>query len=205
MPKAKAQFEEMRVQAMQKIRVAGLELFARKGLAGTNIKEIATSAGISMGLLYHYYRSKDELYLALANEAMDMSIQLLTGLKASKVSPKEKIRSFVRAFLKGVQEHPDICYFIIIFQQFETNDPDANTRLNNRKLESMRLLADIIKSGQKKGEIIKGDPIQLAVMFIAATQGLATFIMTFGKTFKVPHEEVLLNVLVRDNSISVTP
>lgn len=197
MPRGKAQFEEMRQQAIGRIKEAGLELFALKGLAGTNIKEIAAKAGISMGLLYHYYGSKDELYLALANEAMDMSITMLTGLKQQKISATEKIQQFVSTFFRGLQEYPDICYYIIISQQFETSDPVANSTLNDRKMQAMKLLADIIRQGQRTGETVSGPPLQLAVMFVAATQGIAMFRMTFGKSFKMPDEEMLMRMLVK--------
>jgi AcrR family transcriptional regulator len=197
MPKAKEQFEEMRQEAVRKIKTAGLELFARKGLAGTNIKEIAETAQISLGLMYHYYSSKDELYLTLANEAMDMSIALLSSLKKQRTGAKEKVEGFIQGFLTGVQKYPEICYFIIIGQQFETKDPSRNEVLNTRKLKSMELLAGIIKTGQQEGIFIKGDPLQLAVMLIAATQGLAAFRMTFGSEFTIPKTEVLMNMLMK--------
>ena len=195
MPKAKEQFEEMRQEAVRKIKTAGLELFARKGLSGTNIKEIAEKANISLGLMYHYYSSKEELYLALANEAMDMSIALLSSLKKNKMGAKEKVEGFVEGFLTGVQKYPEICYFIIIGQQFETKEASENETLNNHKMESMKLLGSIIKAGQIQGVFIKGDPLQLAAMLIAATQGLAAFRMTFGTDFKMPGKELLMNML----------
>lgn len=197
MPKAKEQFEGMRQEAIRKIKTAGLELFARKGLAGTNIKEIAESAQISLGLMYHYYSSKDELYLALANEAMDMSIGLLTSLKKQQTTAKKKIEGFIQGFLTGVRKHPEICYFIIIGQQFETKDTSENDSLNDRKMESLKIIAGIIRAGQKEGGFTEGDPLQLAVMLVAATQGLAAFRMTFGSKFKMPVAEVLLNMLVK--------
>jgi AcrR family transcriptional regulator len=196
MPKAKEQFEEMRQGALRKIQTAGLELFARKGLAGTNIKEIAEKAQISLGLMYHYYSSKDELYLTLANQAMDISIALLSSLKKQRATPREKVEGFIQGFLTGVQKYPEICYFIIIGQQFETKDSAQNEMLNGRKMESMKLLSGIIKAGQNEGIFLKGDPLQLAVMLVAATQGLAAFRMTLGNKFTMPGTAILMNMLL---------
>lgn len=196
MPKAKEQFEEMRQEAQKKIQAAGLELFASKGLAGTNIKEIAAKAQISLGLMYHYYSNKDELYLGLANQAMDMSIAHLTSLKKQHSTAKEKVEGFIEGFLTGVHKYPEICYFIIIGQQFETRDAAQNQLLITRKQQSMKVLADIIKAGQKEGVFLSGDPAQLAAMLIAATQGLAAFKMTFGKGFTIPGKDILMNMLL---------
>ncbi|WP_343670883.1 TetR/AcrR family transcriptional regulator [Chitinophaga sp.] len=195
MPKAKEQFEEMRQEAVRKIKAAGLELFAQKGLAGTNIKEIAGKANISLGLMYHYYSSKDDLYLALANEAMDMSLALLNGLKKQPIGAREKIGGFIDGFLLGVRKYPDICYFIIYSQQCETKDEAQNKLLNSRKLEPIKLLAGIIKTGQREGDFVKGDAMQLATMLVAATQGLAELRMALGNKFAMPGKEMLMQMI----------
>ncbi|HLZ21845.1 MAG TPA: TetR/AcrR family transcriptional regulator [Ktedonobacterales bacterium] len=52
-----------------------LRLFAEKGMEKTTIKDIAEAAGVAQGLLYHYYRSKDDLLWAIVgkyNPAMEM-------------------------------------------------------------------------------------------------------------------------------------
>jgi AcrR family transcriptional regulator len=197
MPRAKEQFDEMRRLADGKIRAAGLELFALKGLAGTNINEISGKAGISIGLLYHYYKSKEELYLSLANEAMDMSLAILGALKKEKVSSTIKLTTFLDAFLTGASHYPDIYFFIIISQQFHTGTPEQDSSLNDRKMQSIRLLADIIRAGQNAGEITDGSPKELAAMLVAMTQGLAIFQVTFGKKFQMPAHDTLAGILIR--------
>src|SRR5215471_3139772 len=41
-----------------------LALFAQKGVDGTTVKDLSEAAGVAQGLLYHYFRSKDELFQA---------------------------------------------------------------------------------------------------------------------------------------------
>jgi AcrR family transcriptional regulator len=50
-----------------KIERAALHLFTRKGFHGTTVREIATRAGISMGKLYIYYDTKEDIFVDLAN------------------------------------------------------------------------------------------------------------------------------------------
>ncbi len=99
MPKPKEQFEEMRLITVNKLKKSGLDLFARKGLAATNIKEIAKNANVSLGLIYHYYKSKDELYLSLANEAMEKSRNAFEPIMQMDASFKEKITLFTEYIL----------------------------------------------------------------------------------------------------------
>lgn len=50
-----------------KIQNAALYLFTRKGFHGTTVREIATRAGVSMGNLYTYYDTKEEIFIDLVN------------------------------------------------------------------------------------------------------------------------------------------
>jgi AcrR family transcriptional regulator len=51
----------------RKIERAALQLFTRKGFHGTTVREIATKAGVSMGKLYIYYDTKEDIFIDLVN------------------------------------------------------------------------------------------------------------------------------------------
>lgn len=197
MPKQKEQFEEMRQLTIARLKKSGLELFSRKGLAATNIKEIAAHTGISLGLMYHYFSSKEELYLLLANEAMDKSQALFDQLQAQDISVKEKIIQFLAAFMHGVHNESGIYYFILVSQLFETGNKTEDRKLMARKMQSIRNLADVVKEGQKTGDCVAGDPFELAVTFISATQGLAGFKLMFKDKFHMPEAAVLTRILLK--------
>jgi len=67
-PKTSEQFEEIRTQRMQQIMDTALQLFAENGFANTSISQIAAKAGISKGLMYNYFKSKDDLLEAIFNQ-----------------------------------------------------------------------------------------------------------------------------------------
>ncbi|MEW9699885.1 TetR/AcrR family transcriptional regulator [Paenibacillus sp. SI8] len=196
MPKPKEQFEEMRLLTIHKLKKSGLFLFARKGVAATNIKEIAKNANVSLGLIYHYYKSKDELYLSLANEAMDKSQSVLESFIHMNISAKDKIARFADTFLYAVHKEDGIYYFILISQLYETDNEEENKKLLDRKKQAIENLAIIVKEGQETGEFVKGDPFQLAAMYISATQGLASFKLMFGEQFEIPDREMLTRILL---------
>jgi AcrR family transcriptional regulator len=64
----------------EKIIIAALNQFSRKGLSATRIQDIATEAGISQGLLYRYYKSKNEIYVDLIEVALDKMNEAVEGL-----------------------------------------------------------------------------------------------------------------------------
>ena len=57
------------------------KLFAEKGLENTTIKDIADEAGVAQGLLYHYFRSKDELFWAIVarDNPLPVMSEILVG------------------------------------------------------------------------------------------------------------------------------
>ncbi|MDR1653742.1 MAG: TetR/AcrR family transcriptional regulator, partial [Prevotellaceae bacterium] len=61
MPRTKEQYEKIRNEKRQLIKQTALSLFADKGYDATSISEIAKKAGISKGLMYNYFTSKEEL------------------------------------------------------------------------------------------------------------------------------------------------
>ncbi|MEZ4936460.1 MAG: helix-turn-helix domain-containing protein [Crocinitomicaceae bacterium] len=58
-PRSDEQFEAMRLNTIQRITHSALQLFSEKGYKNTSVAEIAKRAGISKGLIYNYYDSKE--------------------------------------------------------------------------------------------------------------------------------------------------
>ena len=64
-PRSQQQFKEMRESRKQQIMDAALELFAREGYSHCSISKLAAHAGISKGLMYNYFDSKEDLFFAV--------------------------------------------------------------------------------------------------------------------------------------------
>lgn len=71
MPRTEEQFEGIREQRINQIMQTALELFASEGYYPTSISRIAQKAGISKGLMYNYFESKEELILAIIGKGIN--------------------------------------------------------------------------------------------------------------------------------------
>lgn len=71
-PRSTEQFEKMRSATIAKIRSASLELFVEKGYRNTSVAEIAKRANISKGLIYNYYKSKEEVLESVLSGFLQM-------------------------------------------------------------------------------------------------------------------------------------
>ena len=91
----KEQFEEIRNKSKAAIIEAALELFANNGFHSTSVTQIAKKAGVSKGLMYNYFDSKEALLEAIIFQAADESQAVLdtetTALNDFTVSMVETI------------------------------------------------------------------------------------------------------------------
>jgi AcrR family transcriptional regulator len=81
----------------------GVELLGRHGTADVSIEEIARAAGVSKGLLYHYFPTKDDFLLAVLDRSQAEMDQLLT--RDRDLSPLAQFDRNLDGFLRFVDDH----------------------------------------------------------------------------------------------------
>jgi AcrR family transcriptional regulator len=81
----------------------GIDLFTRHAYEDISIDDLAEEAGISKGLLYHYFRSKREFYVETVRAA-SRRLQLLTTPDPA-LPPPDRLRAAIDAHLRYIQEH----------------------------------------------------------------------------------------------------
>lgn len=104
MPKSPEQFSDIRKNKRHLIKSTALELFADNGFHTTSISQIATKAGISKGLIYNYFKSKNEIL----NEIMDEGFnEIYDNLDINKdgILTKEEFIYFIRQNFKVLREN----------------------------------------------------------------------------------------------------
>lgn len=116
-PRTQEQFEEMRETRREQIMKAALQLFATEGYSHCSISRLATHAGISKGLMYNYFESKEALLIALIEEGMSDVMQFFDPDNDGLLTTEE-LAGFVRKVLWSIRENQNfwILYINIIFQ-----------------------------------------------------------------------------------------
>lgn len=116
MARTKEQNERITMATKKKIMAAGLKLFAQKGFALTNIKDIAQAAGISTGLIYRHFSSKEELFYKLIEDAvkeLSKAVQLLDSYD----SPAKAFAEMTSGLLKDIRSSDELsCYFLMVIR-----------------------------------------------------------------------------------------
>jgi AcrR family transcriptional regulator len=116
-PRSKKQFEEMRVSRREQIMDAALELFAEEGYANCSISRLAKHAGISKGLMYNYFKSKEDLLKAIIKDGIsDFSDHF--DPDHDGILRSEELAGFVRKTFANIRKNQKfwILYINIILQ-----------------------------------------------------------------------------------------
>ena len=103
MPRTKEQFEEIRKNTRHLILENALELFAEKGFKGTSINDIAKAAGISKGLAYNYFKSKNDLMIAVFGLLEEELSTMFVEIEKTD-NPFEKLAVIINLTFKNLKK-----------------------------------------------------------------------------------------------------
>jgi TetR/AcrR family transcriptional regulator len=91
---------------VERILDAGLAVFSRLGLHGARTDQIAEAAGMSKPNLLYYFRTKEELYLAVLTRTLDMWLEALAGIDPAD-DPRDALGAYIRRKLEFSRDFPD--------------------------------------------------------------------------------------------------
>lgn len=195
-PLNEEQLNQTRDHRREQIKAAALEVFARKGILGTKMSIIAEVAGISNGLLYHYFKSKDELFTSLVQEAMDESQVAMRSLYGLSGTPIEKIK----VLTEDILDESSSPYFMLIHQArtSEGVPEKAKQLLEQYSMKTfINLLLPLFKEGQQAGELVEGDPDELIACYLSVLSGLTVINSQGIKVYQIPKTDMVLRMIAR--------
>jgi AcrR family transcriptional regulator len=164
--------ENQRVRDEQRARIldGAREVFARRGMAAT-MAEVAAAAGVSQGLAYRYFASKDELFRALVADTMQ-------GGEFNIEHPGtagERLRFVLTRLLEARRDYPQAYQLMDQVLNDEATPPDLVAMVRRRGERFVDLLRQLIVEGQAGGEVAGDDPDQLAATVLATIDGVTRF------------------------------
>jgi len=103
-PRTKEQFEKIRESSRTEILNAALELFARNGFHATSISQIAEKAGISKGLMYNYFKSKDDLLKNIIDNGFQLLNEMMLEV-GQKSEPCEILKNIIHFSIEHIKKN----------------------------------------------------------------------------------------------------
>ena len=131
-PKTKEQFAKIREDRKEEILNAALELFARQGVSHATMQDIAKKAGISKGLIYNYFTSKEDLL----NELITSFINHLYDYfdpDGDGILTTEEMKYFIVQQVENLKQNIDYYKFLYMLLM----QPSAQEMMNKLQLEAL--------------------------------------------------------------------
>ncbi|WP_414583161.1 TetR/AcrR family transcriptional regulator [Scytonema sp. PCC 10023] len=179
MPRTPAENERIRRATKEQILTTAMTLFCEKGYYSTSIEDVAKHAKISKGLLYHYFKGKEDLLAALVDIRIN-DVLVVMNAAAVKETPAEQIRHIAEGALEDVRRQPEVFRFYLnLFTQPRLDLVVAKY--------SQKLMDEQAKQFEVQTEMFTklgvANPKERSLYFSATLQGIMLMFSTYPKSF----------------------
>jgi TetR/AcrR family fatty acid metabolism transcriptional regulator len=152
---------------------AAVRVFARQGFNGCRVSDIADEAGVAYGLVYHYFRSKDEILDTLFLERWNILLEAIRETDRQDISPREKLYAIASFIVDSYRHDPDLMKVIIV-EVTRAANTFGQTHLAKIR-EAYELIANIVAKAQEDGAFKDTITPQFAAMaFYGAIEQVLT-------------------------------
>jgi TetR/AcrR family fatty acid metabolism transcriptional regulator len=93
---------------------AAIRVFARQGFHSTRVSDIADEAGVAYGLVYHYFKSKDQVLNELFTERWSLLLAAIEEADREQPNPREKLGAVAGFIIESYRHDPDLMKVIIV-------------------------------------------------------------------------------------------
>lgn len=187
MPRTPEQYEEIKAQSRNSILEAAFVCFAQEGFHKTSMSTIAKTAGVSKGLIYHHFESKEDVLVGVFHHLVEKTAHL--WVQDEDATPHQMLRSMVEISVAFMKEHPGWVKLLI------------HLALQEDVLEGLGPYMDTLR----QGKILQVEPLfqalgydnpkKAAFYFGAKLDGISLGWMTLGDSYPI---DDMINALLEE-------
>jgi AcrR family transcriptional regulator len=149
-----------------------LRAFTAKGFHKATVREIARESGLTMGSLYNYIRSKEDIIFIVYDYITGVLKDQMRAAIESIEDPKERLKAAMWQNLKAVNEHEDIIMFL--YKESSALDKESLHSVLARETEYIELFEDLLR-GYFKGIPIDETRVRIAADLLSYIPVIVTF------------------------------
>ena len=146
-------FRRRKEDRPQEITEAALTAFAEKGYAATRVDEVAKRAGVSKGLLYLYFKTKEDLFKAVIRSFVVPRIDALTAIvDSSELSAEEFLRGPFFEFVKTLPGSPISIVIRLMIAEGPKHPDLLQFYWDNVVSRGLAAITELLERGVQQGE-----------------------------------------------------
>ncbi len=135
---------------------AAAQIFRQKGYHAASMQDIAAAVNLQKASLYHHVSSKQEILLALLDQALELLFERISEVSNQSLAPDEKLRRMMRAYLKAMTDHFDLATVLLL--EHRSLEPKLHARHIPNRDRFEALWRDVINEGLDAGAFQCSDP-----------------------------------------------
>jgi AcrR family transcriptional regulator len=189
-PRTKEQNEKIRRARRRQILDVARQVFAEQGFHATRMSDIAQAAGVSQGTLYHYFRSKDDLFLALCSTWADLMEAGLKGLSEEATSAADKMSAMSHLAMAFFRADEELMPVLVEFWAYALHNPKATERFRALFGTMRHAYVAILEEGIANGEFKQVDAQTLSVLPLVILDGATLLASILGRDSVEPVQVV---------------
>jgi len=160
---------DVRVERKEQIIQAAIRVFSRKGIEAARMEEIAAEARMSIGGVYWYFKSKDDVVLAILDWLLEEDRRLMETMTQGRGTVKERLLTYTDDYLEGVVQYQPV--LDELYSQASHN-PEINRRIQEDYSAFRSALMRLIEQGLERGELKPVNVSVLALTIMALHDGM---------------------------------
>jgi AcrR family transcriptional regulator len=173
MPRSQAKNEEIRASRRAQVLKAAQQVFAERGFHAANVADVAATAGVSQGTVYHYFDSKEELLMAVYEEWETANLDReIDAALAAAPTYAGKLGVLAHSAAQRIENSFDLLKAQIEFWSHIPRHEAIRERFGALFAKLADEVAQLIRAGVEAGEFRKVDPDTLARLLVASYDGL---------------------------------
>ncbi|MBN8186732.1 MAG: TetR/AcrR family transcriptional regulator [Salipiger thiooxidans] len=190
------------------LRVARAE-FARRGLSGTRIEDIAAGTKTSKRMIFYYFGDKQSLYEAVLEDCYSEVRAGEAELDLEGLPPEQALRRLIEFTFDHHRSNPEFIRLVMIENVHEARHMEKMKRLHDQNMRAIGVVERICQAGRESG-VFRDDVSALALhwqisaLSVFNVANRATFSTNFGTTlFEEDGQDLLRRTAVRSILCSV--
>lgn len=180
-------------------------LFARRGIDGTTVRDLADEAGVNISLISYHFDGKEGLYRAcleqMGRERLAVAERILQTPKSLEEF-RVRLQMFIEEVLGFQASDPEICQ--IVQRECEIGNAHSEDIFRNTFLKNFETLVQFLQAGQKAGVIRKDlDAMTAGALFFTCVMNLTRTDVVSEKFFKLTIKEPSYRKKVAEHVFSI--
>lgn len=164
----KPRYQRRKEDRPQEITEAAFDAFAEKGYAATKVEDVAKRAGVSKGLMYLYFKTKEELFKAVVKSVVVRRVdRLIESVETTELPSEEFIRGPLQSFLQQIPGSPVAIVIRLLISEGPRHPDLVDYYYDNVVAKGLAAISGFLGRGVDRGEFQKSVVTDLPHLVLA--------------------------------------